>query len=208
LATKKLTSINILCYRSPHYPTDDEEHAMPTTATPEIGKPARDTDLLGHWQVEPHTSHARFAARTLAGLVKTSGRFRSISGRLVADAAPAAGALVIDPSSIDTGNRIRDRHLRSRGFFDVARHPQLRYEARSVSRAEWGRARIDGELIVAGNRTHLPLDVSVRTLSEDRVELACETEVDRLALGVRAARMMVPRAVQLDVAITLRRVSR
>jgi polyisoprenoid-binding protein YceI len=181
---------------------------MPTIATSEIRKPARDTDLLGHWQVEPQTSHARFGARTLAGLVETSGRFRSISGRLVVDGALAAGGLVLDSSSIDTGNRIRDRHLRSRGFFHVARHPQLRYEARSVLRAERGRVRIDGELIVAGNRTHLPLDVSVRTLSEDRVELACETEVDRLALGVRAARMMVPRAVQLDVVITLRRASR
>jgi polyisoprenoid-binding protein YceI len=181
---------------------------MPTIATREIRKPARDTDLLGHWQVEPQTSHAGFRARTLAGLVETSGRFRSISGRLVVDGALAAGALVIDSSSIDTGNRIRDRHLRSRGFFHAARHPQLRYEARSVSRGEQGRARLDGELIVAGNRTHLPLDVSVRALSEDRVELACETEVDRLALGVRAARMMVPRAVQLDVVITLRRASR
>jgi polyisoprenoid-binding protein YceI len=181
---------------------------MPTTVTRQIRKPARDTDLLGDWQVEPQTSHARFVARTLAGLVETSGLFRSISGRLVIDGALAAGALVIDPSSIDTGNRIRDRHLRSRGFFHVARHPQLRYEARSVSRAELGKARIDGELIVAGNRTHLPLDVSAGTLGEDRVELACETEADRLVLGVRGARVMVPRAVRLDVAITLRRASR
>jgi hypothetical protein len=53
---------------------------MPTMATSEIRKPARDTDPQGHWQVEPQTSHPRFGARTLAGLVETSGRFRSISG--------------------------------------------------------------------------------------------------------------------------------
>jgi hypothetical protein len=64
-------------------PNDDEERAMPTTATSEIRKPARDTDLLGHWQVEPLISHARFGAPTLAGLVEASRRFRSISGRLV-----------------------------------------------------------------------------------------------------------------------------
>jgi polyisoprenoid-binding protein YceI len=181
---------------------------MPITATSEIREPTKDTDLLGHWHVEPRASHARFRARTLAGLVETSGRFRSISGWIVVDGAVVAGALVIDPSSIETGNRIRDRHLRSRAFFHVARHPEIRYEARSVSRAERGKARLDGELIVAGNRTHLPLEVSVRTLSEERVELACETEVDRLARGVRGARMMVPRAVQLDVAVTLRRAGR
>jgi polyisoprenoid-binding protein YceI len=181
---------------------------MPTTADRESRNPAIDTALLGHWQVEPRASHARFVARTLVGLVKTAGRFRSISGRLVVDGTLAAGALVIDPSSIDTGNRIRDRHLRSRGFFHVARHPELRYEARSVSAVEAGKARIEGELIVAGNRTQLPLDVSFRALGEDRIELACRTEVDRLELGVRGARMMVPRAVQLDLAIALRRASR
>ena len=74
---------------------------MPTTATSEIRKPARDTDLLGHWQIEPQTWHARLRAHTLAGLVETSGRFRSISEGLVVDAALAAGALVIGPSSID-----------------------------------------------------------------------------------------------------------
>jgi hypothetical protein len=37
------------------------------------------------------------------------------------------------------------------------------------------------------------------------VELACHIEVDRVALGIRGARAMVPRAVELDVAITLRR---
>lgn len=70
---------------------------MPTAATSEIRKPATDTDLLGHWQVEPQTSHARFGARTLAGLLETPVDFRSISGVLVDDEALAAGALVTDP---------------------------------------------------------------------------------------------------------------
>jgi polyisoprenoid-binding protein YceI len=114
---------------------------------------------------------------------------------------------VIDSSSIDTGNRMRDRHLRSRDFFDVGRHPQLRYEAHSISSQDPGRARIDGELIVADTRTPLPLDVTLHAPADGVVELACHTEVDRVALGIRGARGMVPRAVQLDVAITLRQAS-
>jgi polyisoprenoid-binding protein YceI len=111
---------------------------------------------------------------------------------------------VIDSSSIDTGNRMRDRHLRSRGFFHVKRHPQIRYEAHSISGEDPGAARIDGELIVADTRTPLSLDVSLRAPTDGVVELAGHTEVDRVALGIRGARGMVPRAVQLDVAITLR----
>jgi polyisoprenoid-binding protein YceI len=136
--------------------------------------------------------------------VKTPGRFRALSGSLVVDHPHAAGTLVIDSSSIDTGNRMRDRHLRSRGFFDVKRHPQLRYEVHSISSQDPGRARIDGELIVADIGTPLPLDVTLHAPTEGVVELTCHTAVDRVALGIRGARGMVPRAVQLDVAITLR----
>jgi hypothetical protein len=104
-------------------PTTIQERAMLTTATSEIRKPARDTDLLGHWQVEPQTSHACFGARTLAGLVETSGRCRSISGGLVVDGALAAGALVIDPSSIDM-RRLFDEFERTPKWLDRDRVAQ------------------------------------------------------------------------------------
>jgi polyisoprenoid-binding protein YceI len=182
---------------------------MPITADLETRQPTPDAPraLSGRWLVDPQASHARFLAGTLAGLVKTPGRFRSLSGHLVVGRAHAAGALVIDSSSIDTGNRMRDRHLRSRAFFDVERHPQLRYEAHSISNQDPGGARIDGELIVADTRTPLPLDLALHAPTDGVVELACHTEVDRVALGIRGVRGMVPRAVQLDVAITLRRAS-
>jgi polyisoprenoid-binding protein YceI len=161
--------------------------------------------LSGRWLVDPRASHARFIAGTLAGLLNTPGRFHALSGNLVAGTAYAAGALVIDSASIDTGNRMRDRHLRSRGFFDVKRHPQLRYDAHSISHRDRGRARIDGRLSIADTSTPLALDVTLRTTSDGVLELACHTVVDRVALGIRGARGMVPRAVTLDIAITLRR---
>jgi polyisoprenoid-binding protein YceI len=179
---------------------------MPISADREARKPAPDMPaaLSGSWLVDPQESHARFIAGTLAGLVKTRGRFRSLSGELVVDQARTIGALVIDSASIETGNRFRDRHLRSRDFLHVKRHPQLRYEAHSISSQDRGSTRIDGELIVAGTRTPLPLDVTVHALTDRVLKLACYAEVDRLSLGIRGARGMVPRAVQLDVAITLR----
>ena len=81
---------------------------MPISAERETRKPTRGplAAISGRWLVDPEGSHALFVARTLAGLVKTPGRFRSLSGHLVIDQAYAAGALVIDPSSVDTGNRV------------------------------------------------------------------------------------------------------
>jgi polyisoprenoid-binding protein YceI len=188
-------------------PESQKEPVMPIAADRRTHKPTPDTPpaLLGRWLVDPQASEARFVAATLAGLVKTPGRFREVSGDLVVDHAHAAGALVIDSSSIDTGNRIRDRHLRSRDFLDVRRHPQLGYEAHSISSQDSGRARIDGKLSVGDTCTPLPLDVTLHAPADGVIELTCHAEVDRFALGIRGARGMVPRAVQLDVAITLRR---
>jgi polyisoprenoid-binding protein YceI len=161
--------------------------------------------LTGHWEVDPQLSHARFVAATLAGLVKTPGRFRSLSGDLSVDQAGATGTLVIDASSIDTGNAIRDRHLRSRDFFHVKRHPQLRYEARAISSQGPRSVQIDGELVVGDTRTSLPLELTLQAPADGIVELSCQVEVDRVELGVRGAPGMVPRTVQLDIAIRLRR---
>jgi polyisoprenoid-binding protein YceI len=180
---------------------------MPSAAVRTSPTPIPDAPpgLSGSWQVDPQASHARFEAATLAGLVKTPGRFHSLTGELVVDETHAAGALVIDASSIDTGNGFRDGHLRSRAFFDAKRHPELRYEVHSVSSQDPGGVRIEGELIAAGTSTPLPLDVTLRTPADGVAELACQVEVDRVALGIRGVRGMVPRAVRLDVAITLRR---
>lgn len=160
--------------------------------------------LAGRWQVDPQTSHARFVARTLAGLVSTPGCFRALSGELVVDGAQAGGALVIEAGSIDTGNGLRDRHLRTGDFFDVKRHPDLRYEVDSIAAPGPGAARIEGTLIAVGTRTALPLDVTLDAPAKGVVVLACQIEVDRVALGIRGARGIVPRGVELDVAVTLR----
>jgi polyisoprenoid-binding protein YceI len=179
---------------------------MPSTSNREIPKSTPDTQALnGRWSVDPQASYVRFVAATLAGLLTTPGQFRSISGSLVVDDARAAGALLIDSASIDTGNRLRDRHLRSRDFFDAERHPHLHYEAHSISGRGLGEQRVDGELIVAKARVPMPLEVTFHAPSEGVLALVCRTDVDRMALGISGARGIVPRSVELNVAITLRR---
>jgi hypothetical protein len=49
-------------------PSATDPETRRTTTTPPPG-------LSGSWLVDPQASHARFLARTLAGLVKTPGRF-------------------------------------------------------------------------------------------------------------------------------------
>jgi len=166
------------------------------------------TDLhipRGAWSVDAETSHARFTAATLAGLVKTAGHFRSLWGDLTIEQDRATGVLRIDASSIDTGNRLRDRHLRSSDFFAADAHPELRYELHTLTSLEPDALRLDGQLTIAGTRTALPLNAELRIHSDTLVEISARTDVDRVALGVRGARGMVPRTVELDIRVTLRR---
>ena len=167
-------------------------------------QPDRPHPLAGSWRVDPQASHARFVARTAGGLVRTPGAFGSLSGGLTLDDDRAVGALVIDAASIDTGNRLRDRHLRSGDFFNIDKYPELRYTVRAFTTQAPDTIRIDGELLVAGTRTLLALDATLGALRVDVIELGVRTQVDRIALGVRGARGMVPRTVQIDVGVVLR----
>jgi polyisoprenoid-binding protein YceI len=160
--------------------------------------------LAGTWRVDAVESHARFTARTMAGLVSVPGRFRTLAGTMSLDEGGTSGGLALDTASIDTGNRLRDRHLRSSAFFGAANHPELRYEVDSLG-VDGASLSIDGELLVAGTRIRLPLAAELRHRGDDAVEIACRTQLDRLELGIRGARGMVPRTVDLDVAVVLRR---
>jgi polyisoprenoid-binding protein YceI len=154
--------------------------------------------------VDSESSHARFVARSLGGAAKVRGAFGSLSGNLVVGGEGAIGALTIDPASVDTRNRLRDKHLRGRGFFRVAKHPHLRFDLRSLARSGDDLLRLEGDLLVAGTRTTLQLEATLHTRQDGSAEIACRTRVDRVELGLRGSRGMVPRAVQLDVAVVLR----
>jgi polyisoprenoid-binding protein YceI len=163
------------------------------------------TTIAGAWRVDAEQSHARFVAATLRGAVKVPGTFGSPSGRLVVGTDGASGTLAIDASSVDTGNRLRDRHLRGRDFFSVAKHPRLRYELRSLTHGADDLVQLEGDLVVAGARSSLPLKATLRLSEDGGMEIASRTRVDRNALGLRGARLLVPRDVELNVAVVLRR---
>jgi polyisoprenoid-binding protein YceI len=160
--------------------------------------------ITGAWRIDAEQSHARFVAATLRGAAKVRGAFDPPLGSLMVDAEGAKGTLAIDAASVDTGNRLRDRHLRGRDFFGVAKHPHLRYELRSLTHGADDLVRLEGDLLVAGMRTTLALEASLRLHEDGGAEIVCRTHVDRVALGLHGARLLVPRDVELDVTVVLR----
>jgi polyisoprenoid-binding protein YceI len=147
---------------------------------------AQDTAQLAgtRWRLDPSASRAEFRVPSMWGLAFVRGRFQSLDGRLeVDDDHRWHMELRLDAAGLDTGNRRRDRHLRSADFFDVDHHPELRFRSSGVDDRGGGRLHVEGELEAAGGRTRLPVDVTFKH-ADGRLELNAAATVDQRKLGM------------------------
>lgn len=155
---------------------------MSTTTTHSTQEPQQ---LAGtRWRLDPSDSSAEFRVLSLWGLVPVKGRFRRLDGRLETDGDGRWRLeLTVDADSLDTGNRRRDRHLRSADFFDTEHHPELRFRSTRVTDHGAGLLHVEGELEAVGGRA--PLQAAV-TVTEGDGGLAAEaaTTVDQRTLGM------------------------
>ena len=144
---------------------------------------SRTADLAtGWWLIDPARSSAEFEVPSFHGLATVSGRFRRYVGTLnMAD--PPTVALVIEADSLDTGNRRRDKHLRSATFFDAADYPWVRFEA-DVAELDGGEMQVRGELYAAGKHVPLEVEATVSAVGEE-LEIEASAVVDHRELGMR-----------------------
>lgn len=99
----------------------------------------------------PHSS-ARFRVKNMAFL-SVSGTFDEISGKVLVDQVNPASSTVeiyIETASIDTHIRKRDDDLRSEGFFNVAKYPQMSFKSREVRRRPDGKFDVKGDFTLRG----------------------------------------------------------
>ena len=136
---------------------------------------------LTRWRIDPTRSVLEFHARTLWGMGTVKGTFARYHGTLDLGAQPAI-ELTVESASLDTQNTRRDKHLRSRDFFDVEAYPDLRF----LSEA----AVLDGERLTVRGRLHargasmpLSLEATLRRV-DDELEIEAVTEADQRRLGI------------------------
>lgn len=104
------------------------------------------------WKIDkPHT-HVTFSVDNL-GFSFTQGRFEKFDATIDFDPENVETArveFVIDAASVDTLSKARDNHLRSREFFDVKNHPQIRFVSRKVRLVDADTAEVTGDLTIKG----------------------------------------------------------
>lgn len=169
-----------------------------TTDTTTSTQPADTPSMAqGRWRIDPSRSSVEFRARTLWGLGTVNGRFERYDGTLDLARSPAI-ELTIDAGSLNTKNKLRDRHLRSADFFDAANHPQVRFVSDTAT-LEGDRLKVSGHLEAAGERLPLELDGRVRPVG-DEYELEVRTPADHRQLGMSQGVLgMIPSPSELIV---------
>ncbi len=84
--------------------------------------------IAGPQTFTPDTNHTIFGFRASTLLFDVPGRFDRYKLNIKGDPADLAGASIrveLDATSVDTANALRDKHLRSAEFFDVAKYPTI-----------------------------------------------------------------------------------
>lgn len=64
-----------------------------------------------------------------------NGTFRGLTGTIIFDpAAPEQGRfeVALDARTIDTGNKVKDRHARGDSWFDVEQYPEIRFRSSQI----------------------------------------------------------------------------
>ena len=116
------------------------------------------------FKIDPAHSTIGFSVHQFIGTTK--GKFTQFSGTIDLNRDHPEQSVVevkIQVSSIDTGIRKRDDHLRSEEFFNVAKYPQITFKSRSVKRTGPQSGDIAGDLTMHGVTKLIILHVKLLT---------------------------------------------
>jgi len=126
-------------------------------------------DVTGDYTVDP--THTRIGFRARHAMVTTiRGSFQEFEGRAhldVADPGASSVALRISTASVDTGQADRDDHLRSADFFDVERHPDIRFASTQVEQVEEDVFRVTGDLSIKDVTRPATVDFTLTGSAQD-----------------------------------------
>jgi polyisoprenoid-binding protein YceI len=146
---------------------------------------------LATWQIDAAHTNVEFSVRHMM-IATVKGRFSDVYGSIIADPDdPASGSVdvTINTASLDTGNDMRDKHLRSGDFFDAERFPNIRFTSTSITTAGNGRFRVTGDLTIRDVTRAVTLDAEFYGVHPDpyggaRAGVHVSAEIDRTEFGL------------------------
>ncbi|MEV0203053.1 YceI family protein [Nonomuraea sp. NPDC050691] len=167
-------------------------------------------DLTGTYTIDPAHSRFGFTARH-AMVTKVRGSIPVHEATVTLDAAdPAASGarVVLDVTGIQTGNQMRDDHLRTGDFLDAAAHPHITFDSTGVKHVGGDSFEVTGELTIRGvtREVTIPLDyagTAVDAQGLTRVGFEGGTVINRKDFGITYNAVLETGGVMISEKITL-----
>lgn len=165
----------------------------------------------GDWTIDPAHTTVGFVAPHLM-VAKIRGGFREVSGTLSVGARPRESwvDVTVQTASIDTGQPVRDAHLRSADFLDAANHPQMRFRSTSLELSGDRSCRMTGDLTLRGVTRPVTLEVDFLGSATDqqgkaKVAFEARARIDREEFGLvwnralEAGGVLIGRHIELQI---------
>jgi polyisoprenoid-binding protein YceI len=164
----------------------------------------------GHWLIDTDRSSVSFSGRASRLAPTVRAEFNAIQGglHLAPDLNESEVGVCVDVRTITTGNPLWDGILRAADPFRSAEHPLAHFQSRSVL---WtgSRFHVDGELELAGVATPLALEATFDLQEDGTAALSAGGSIEpgaaQIRLDVPAARLLMPRALNLSIAVIAKR---
>ena len=155
------------------------------------------------FRIQSEASEVGFKATSR--LMDADGKFSRLTGEVTLDPKDPATAMItltIESASIDTGIGMRDKHLRSADFLDVARFPTMTFESRRVE-VVGRRATVTGQLTLHGVSREIVVPVDIR-LSESALVATGEFQLNRRDYSINYSSFLNPIGNAVHVTFTFR----
>lgn len=152
----------------------------------------------GRWSIDPVHTAITITARHL-GLATVRVQIKRFAGTIDI-AEPAERSIVrarLLADSLDTGNKMRDDHLRSADFLDVAVYPFIDYTSTGLTPRDGDHWTVDGTLTLHGITRPVPLDLTYQGTGPDpwdgtRAAFHAETRLHRDLFGINWNQAILP----------------
>jgi polyisoprenoid-binding protein YceI len=144
------------------------------------------------WTIDPAHSAVTFSAKhMMVTKVRGSLAIREVDLDFTPDRPDASSVrVVLDAASIDTGQTMRDQHLRSADFLETEAHPTIEFASTRIEPAGGDRYAIHGDLTIRGATRPVVLDAELGGVVADwqgggrRAAFSARTKIDREDFGL------------------------
>ncbi|HJP80418.1 MAG TPA: YceI family protein [Pseudonocardiaceae bacterium] len=122
----------------------------------------------GIYSIDPMHSAINVTARHL-GFASVRGRFTEFNGKIEVGnpIEESRVTALIEAASIDTGNKMRDDHMRSSDFLGVDVHPVIQYVGTGITPLGGEKWRLDGRLTLNGMTRPVSLELTYLGVGPD-----------------------------------------